>query len=122
MNSPFCLRTVGKLKYDSISSLDSGALFTLLHAHTCDNVDDIEIAFTLPQKMKVLIANSGPYGPESLTASEIARQLRDAGDEVILHRPRSISGGKRQPVTYGEAEGDIDPTEHVVDVDEVVIT
>ena len=69
--------------------------------------------------MKILIVNSGPYSPESITADEIARQLRDAGDDVILHCPRVDSGGRKRPVTYGEAEGDIDPAKHLADVHEV---
>lgn len=69
--------------------------------------------------MKVLIVTGGSNGAQSLTASEIASQLRDAGDDVTLHCPRIVSTGRTRPVTYGEEEGDIEPSAHLLDVHEV---
>ena len=72
--------------------------------------------------MRVLIANGGSNGAQSMVASAIARQLRDAGDNVTLHCPRVASGRRTRPVTYGEEEGDIEPSAHLLGVEEVLRT
>lgn len=69
--------------------------------------------------MRVLVVNGGSNGAQSMVASAIARQLRDAGDDVTLHCPRVGSAGRTRPVTYGEQEGDIEPSAHLLGVKEV---
>lgn len=71
--------------------------------------------------MKVLIVNGGSNGAQSMVASAVARQLRDAGDNVTLHCPRVDSGGRTRPVTYGDEEGDIEPSAHLLGVEEIIV-